>query len=198
MIDDQQEDDAPDGGSQPAVQADFEGLGLGGSGDLRLYGRDLASGAGFAGLPDRPGGTPVTALNWTYQGVILGPGVIRHEPLVGRDDHPGLQVLRCVVCGKPGWRGPKANVELGVRIMEQLIRPGYSDELFNEAGQLIMYEHYSAEVVGWVTSCGHVVWAGDWELVMLLGRIPRWEDRRIPAAERDKARAAAFARGLEG
>lgn len=111
-------------------------------------------------------GSPV----FPWRGVLLGPGLIRHECTPGTDGH-GVCVLGCVVCAR-----------LFVRMVEQLVRPAFQDEM--------------AAVVGWVTSCGHVVWAGDWELVYPgLGRAPRWEDRRIPQAERDAARYAAFAQG---
>jgi len=82
-------------------------------------------------------------------------------------------MLGCVVCGR-----------LFIRMVEQLVRPTWKGEL--------------AAVVGWVTSCKHVVWAGDWALVYPgIGRVPRWEDRRIPQVQRDAARYAAFARGEE-
>jgi hypothetical protein len=131
--------------------------------------------------------------------VLLGPGVIKHEPLTGRDGHPGLQIMCCVVCGKPGWRGPKTSTPLGVRILEQLVRPGWTEERYlNAQGEVVFVEHEPPAVVGWVTSCKHVVWAGEWELVFPgPNRIARWEDRRIPAKERAAARYAAFARGEE-
>lgn len=139
-------------------------------------------------------------INFTWRGVLLGPGVIKHEKLTGRDDHPGLQVLRCVICGKPGWRGERRmSAPLGVRIVEQLVRPGWTDEYRDTlTWQVVFAESEPPAVVGWVTSCGHVVWGGDWELCFPgPNRIPRWENRLIPEKERDAARYAAFARGEE-
>lgn len=94
-------------------------------------------------------------------------------------------MLCCVVC-----------TQIDARLVEQLVRPGYRDEWLDDAGNVVMFDHYGAEVVGWVTSCGHVVWGGEWELCFPgPNRIPRWESKRIPQAERDAARYAAFARG---
>ena len=138
------------------------------------------------------------SLHFTWRGILLGPGIIKHEPLTGRDGHPGLQVLRCAICGRPGWRGPQASQPLGIRIMEQLVRPGWTDEWRNDAGHAVAAIHEPAAVVGWITSCKHVVWAGEWELVHPgPNRIARWEDLMVPRATRDKIRHAAFARGEE-
>lgn len=133
-----------------------------------------------------------------WRGVTLGPSVIKHEKVPGTDG-AGLHVLRCAICHKPGWRGPNTSVPLGVRIVELLVRPGWTEERYFNAHEEVVFTHHEPPaVVGWMTSCEHVVWAGEWELVQPgPNRVARWEDRSIPAQERHAARYAAFARGEE-
>ena len=118
-------------------------------------------------------------------GMSIGPEPLKHEPLTGRDGLLGIVVRECAACG----RRP-------IRVPELLVRPAATYEWRTASGQLAFSQSDPPEVAGWITSCGHVVWAGLWELVFPApGMLPRWESRSVPFEQRDRLRRAAFSRG---
>lgn len=135
-------------------------------------------------------------IHFTWGGVLLGPGVIKHEKLTGRNG-PGIEVLACVVCGRRTMRA-QTNPPLKIRAMQQLVRPGWTDEHRDLNGRVVFTESEPPAVVGWVTSCGHVVWGGTWELMFPgPGRIPRWVPKQVPPEKVYAALRAAFAVGTD-